>query len=112
MLGMEDGVNVIASAEFQTVVSFKRLALDPLAVDKRSMLAALIFDKKFAIVGDDKRVVAGNAWVGNGQVFLHLAADAERGVIKVQSALLGSVNKDQAWKDTGADAGNGADNGL
>src|SRR5215472_9293781 len=112
MLRMEDGVNSIAGAEFQTVVALKHFALYPLAIDKRSMLAPLVLDEKFAVVGDDQGVIAGNPRVGDGQIFLHFAADGERSVIKVQSALFGSLNKDKAGKDTGTDAGNGADNGL
>src|SRR5215472_6023941 len=112
MLGMEDGVNSIASAEFQTVIALQRFALYPLAIDEGSMLAPLILDETFAAVGDDEGMIAGDAWVGDGQVFLHFAADGKRGVINVQSALFGSVNKNEAGKDTATDAGNGADNGV
>jgi len=87
--------------------------LDALAIHERTVLAALIFDKELAVFGNYQRMVARNPRVGNGKIFFHLAPDGERRVVKVQRALLVTVDEDQAGKYAGTDTGNwAADDGL
>src|SRR5262249_43034402 len=58
VLGMEDSVDRVASTKFQAVVAFKHPALDALPVYERTVLAALILDKKAAVFRNDQGVIA------------------------------------------------------
>src|SRR5262249_13107905 len=95
VLGMKNSVNGVPGTKLQPVVAFKRFALNAFAIHEGSVLAALIFDEKLAVFGNDERMVAGDARIGDRQVFLHFAADRERRVVKVESALLVAVDEDQ-----------------
>ena len=112
VLGMKDRVNRIAGAEFQAIVALELPPLHALAVDERAVLAALVLHEKLAVFRKQQGVVARDPGIGNGQVFFHFAADAERGVVEVEGPLLTAVDKNQAREYAGADAGNRADDGL
>ena len=109
---MEYGVDGVAGAEFQTVVAIENLSLNALPVHERAMFAALVHNKKLAVLGDDDGVVARDPGIGNDQVLLHLAANTEGAVVEIERSLFGSLNEDQAGKDAGTQAGNRTDNGL
>ena len=57
-------------------------------------------------------MVARDPGIGNDQVLLHLAADAEWAVVEIECALLRSLNEDQAGKDARAEPGDRTDDGL
>src|SRR5215469_10089404 len=109
---MKNGVDRVASAELQAIIALEKPALYPLAVDKRSVLAALILDVELAALRSIQRMVARDPRIRDRQVFLHFPADGERAVIQIQRALLGSLNENQAGEDPGLNAGDRADDGL
>src|SRR5947209_2467182 len=109
---MEYGVDGVAGAEFEAVVALENLSLNALPVHERAMFAALIHNKKLAVLRNDNGVVAGDPGIGNDQVLLHLATNAEWAMVEVERALLGSLNEDQAGKNAGTQAGNRTDDGL
>jgi len=109
---MENGINRIARAELETIVTLKSLPLHTLTVDKGAVLAAFVHHVELAALGDDEGVVARDPWVSNDQVFFHLATDGEWAVVEIERALLGPLYENQAGKDAGAEAGNGSDDGL
>ena len=98
---MEDQIGDIARAKFQPVVALQLVAVDLLAIDEGAVLAAQVYDKKFAILGNDRRVLARYARVGNHQVAIHLAAHRVRGVIQRQRLLVASLYEDRDGKDAG-----------
>ena len=100
MMGMKDDVGNIAHAELDAIVALQRLALHPLAVDERSMLAALVDDAELAVFGGDQGVVAGDARVGDDQVLVHLAAHRERSVVEVDGALVVPLHENQGGKNS------------
>src|SRR5215469_4121399 len=109
---MKNGVDRVASAELQAIIALEKPALYPLAVDKGSVLAALILDVELAVLRSNQRMVARDPRVGDRQVFLHFPTDSERTVIQIQRALFRSLNKNQAGEDPGLNAGDRADDGL
>ena len=58
MLRMEYRVDGVAGAEFQAVVAIENLALNALSVDEGAMFAALVHNKKLAVLRNDDGVVA------------------------------------------------------
>src|SRR5262249_7148227 len=112
VLGMKNGVDGVASTELQAIIALEELALYPLPVDKRSLIAAFVIDIELAVFRNNERIVALVPMVGNGQVFLHFSADGERAVIQIQRALFHSLDENQTGKDPGLDAGDRADDGL
>src|SRR5215470_2740146 len=109
---MEYRIDGVTRAEFQAVVALELFTLYSFAVDERAMLAALVLDKKLSVLGNYDRMVAGDPGIGDDQVFLHLAANAKRTVVEVESSLLAALDENQAGKNSGAQTGNRADNGL
>jgi hypothetical protein len=77
VLGVKDRKNGIARAELDTVIGFQLLALHPLAINERSVLAALVLDENFAVLRDEKGVIAGHTRICNHQVLVHFATDAK-----------------------------------
>src|SRR5258708_21450973 len=99
MVRMKDGVNSSAGGELEAVVPRQLPALHGLAIDERSVLAALVLHEEFAVLGKQEGVVARDPGIGNRQVLFHLAADAVGGVIEVQGPLLSTMHKNQTGKD-------------
>ena len=99
MQRMENQVGDIARAKFQPVVALELVPLDPLAVDEGAVLAALVDDEEFAILGDNRRMLARHARVGDHQVAIHLAPHCVRRVVQRQRLLLASLHEDRDGKD-------------
>ena len=110
---MKNCINCVSRAELQAVVPAQLFTLHALAVNKRTVLATLIFNEELAIFGNYQRVVTRDPRVGNGKILFHLPSDGEGCVVKVERALLVTVDEDQAGKYAGTDTGNwAADDGL
>ena len=57
VLRIENHIRDFTNAELQTVITLQKLAFDPLAIDERPMLAALINHTERTVLGYDQRVV-------------------------------------------------------
>ena len=112
VLRMKNRVNRVTGAKLEAVVALELPTLHAFAIDERAVLAALVLHEELSVFRKKKGMVARDPGICNRQVFFHLAANTERSVIEVEGTLLAAVNKNQAGKDTGADTGNWADDGL
>src|SRR6185437_14893607 len=101
LLRMKDGVNRVACAKLKAIIALQFLAIDALAVHERSVLAALVLHIKTTVFRNNQRMIPRDTRVGDNEVFVHLAADAEGRVIEVERSLLATVDEDQAGEDTG-----------
>lgn len=98
MLRVEDDIGKIANPELQAIVLLQWLTLDFLAIDKRSVLAALVYHAELPIFRNDHGVVARNPRVRNDQILVDFSAHAEGTVVKLDDSLLISLHIDQGGK--------------
>src|SRR2546423_6311772 len=104
MLRMENCVNCVANTEFQAIVSFQLFAIDALAINERTVFAVLVLNKKRPVLRNQQSMLARDARVGDHQVLVHSATDAERRVVESHRSLLRAVNENQTRKKTRTDA--------
>ena len=97
---MKNQVRDVARAELQSIVARQFAAIDAFAVDEGSMLAALVDDKEFAVLGHDVGMLARDPRIGNHQIAVHLAADGVRSVIQRQRLLLVPLDVDHDRENT------------
>jgi hypothetical protein len=74
----KDGVT---GTELHTVIGFQLFALYTFAIHERTVLAALVLDDNFAVLGDEQGMIARDARICNYQILIHSAANAKWGVI-------------------------------
>ena len=98
VLRAEDDIGNIANSELHTIVALQPLALYPLPVDVRTMLAALVDDEKVPVFGHNERMVARHARVGNHQVLVDLAAHGKRRAVHDNRSLLVTLNVNERRK--------------
>src|SRR5580658_7495334 len=99
--GIKKNVGGITRPEFQAVIALEFLALDPLSVDERAMLASLIDQVEVVAFQHNLRVVAGDARVGNDEVLINLASHVERRTVQHDIFLIVALDKHQRGKHTG-----------
>ena len=99
MVRMENDVGDVANTEFDAVVALQILALNPLAVDERSMFTALVNDEEFSVFGCDQGVIAGDTRVGDDQVLVDFPSYGEGSVVEIEGALLVALNEDECRED-------------
>src|SRR5208282_2024034 len=99
---IEQDVGGITRAELEAVAALQFLALDALSVDERTVLAAEVDQEKVLTLLHDLGMVAGDARVGDDQVFVDFAANIERGAIESDVPLLAALHEDQCGKYSGA----------
>src|SRR5947209_11880218 len=97
---MKNRIDRVTRAELKPVVAFQLLSFNSLAIDEGTVLAAQVLNEKAAIFRDEEGMVTRDPRVGDNQVFVHLAADAERRVVESQHPLLADMDEDQAGKNT------------
>ena len=95
MFRIKNDVRDIANAKFQPVISFQVLALHAFAIDERSVFAALIEHIELAVIGRYQRMIARDTRIGNYQILIYFAPDAERAVIEIDGALLVALHEDE-----------------
>ncbi len=95
---IEDGVGRIARAKLQAIVALQLLPLDTLSVHERAVLAALVDEKETSFFQHDERVVARDAGIGDHQILVDLAPDAERSPVKDNVPLLVALHQHQRGK--------------
>src|SRR5215470_8657541 len=100
MLRIKNNIGHIANAEFHPIVLFQGFALDPLAIDESSVLAALIKHIELAVLGRYQRMIPRDPRVGNHQILVDLSTYSERGVVEIDGALLVSLHEDQDGENT------------
>src|ERR1700730_12203952 len=96
---MEDQVGNIACPTFQTVVALSLVAVHFFAIDKGSVFAADVDDKKLTVFGNNRGMLARNARVGDDQVAIDFAAHGIRSVIQRQCLLIASRYEVRRGKD-------------
>ena len=101
MMGMEDDVGHIADAELHAIVPLQRLALYPFTVDESSVLAALVHYAELPVFRGDHSMVAGDARIGNDEIFVHFAPHGKWAMVEIDRPLLVALHKYQGWKKAG-----------
>src|SRR5215470_17086374 len=99
MVGIKDDVSHITNAKFHPVIAFQRFPLHPFAVNECPMLAALIEHIELAVFRRDESMITRDARIGDYQVFVYSASDAERTVVEIDGALLVSLHENQRGED-------------
>ena len=98
MMRIENHVYRFANAKLETVIFLESLALDAFSIDVGSVLATLIDDAKLPIFRNDKSMFTRDPRIGDHQIFIHLAADAEGAVVEIDRALLVALHENQRRK--------------
>ncbi len=95
VLRVEDNVDGISRPKLNAIISLQQLALDALAINESSVLAALVNYEELPVLRNDESMVAGNPGIGNYQVLVHLSTDGKRTMVEIQGSLLSSLHEDQ-----------------
>src|SRR5580693_6328538 len=95
MRRIENGIGGIACSKFEAVIAFQLLPLNAFPIDERSVLAALIDEKKSLFLQHNEGVIARYTWIGNHQILIHFAAHAERSPVQDDISLLVALHQHQ-----------------
>ena len=109
---MKNDVGNIADAEFQAIIPLQSLALNPLAVDKSPMLAALIDNAELPVFRHDQGMIARHTGICDHQILINFSSYAEGTVVEIDIALLVALDEDQDGEYSGACVRYWASNGL
>ena len=109
---MKNDVGNIADAKFKAIISFQRLALNLLAIDKSPVLAALVDDAELPVFGHDQGMIARHTRIRDHQILINFSPYAEGTMVEIDVALLVALDEDQDGEYSGAGVRYWTSNGL